>query len=141
MRVLVTGVDAAGNSCVLRDQEPGFEEVAPGLAVFGIFATRESPPPQSPPGRGELVDLGVLPGMSSWSLWRFEPNGEYPMHHTDTLDFDIVLEGSVDLLLDDGPHRLGPGDCVVVTGVDHSWRAGDEGCVISGVAFGSARAS
>src|SRR5687767_13471296 len=90
---------------------------------------------------GELVDLGVMPGMCSWVLWRFEAGGEYPMHHTDTLDFDVVLGGSVELLLDDGPHLLRPGDCVVMTGVDHSWRAGGQGCLISGVAFGSERTS
>ena len=59
------------------------------------------------------------------------------MHHTDTVDFDLVLEGTVELLLDDGAHLLSSGDHAVVTGVDHAWRAGSEGCVLSAVALGS----
>jgi hypothetical protein len=53
------------------------------------------------------------------------------MHQTDTLDFDLVVAGSMDLVLDDGPHHLGVNDCVVVTGVDHAWRAGPDGCTLS----------
>lgn len=141
MRVVVAGVGADGRSSVLRDGEALFEEVAPGLGAFGLFATSDTPPPARPPGRGELVNLGVAPGLCSWVLWRFEPGADYPMHHTDTLDFDVILEGSVDLFLDDGVHPLLPGDCVVVQGVDHSWRAGAQGCVISGLAVGTARKS
>jgi hypothetical protein len=59
------------------------------------------------------------------------------MHHTDTLDFDIVLAGSVELLLDDGAHPLGPGDCVVVSGVDHAWSTGSDGCSLSIVTVGT----
>jgi quercetin dioxygenase-like cupin family protein len=137
VRVLVAGVDSNGASCVVRGAEPTFEDLVPGLAAFGIFATSENPPPPRPPGRGELVELGIMPGLVGWTLWRFDADGEYPVHHTDTVDFDIVLEGSVELLLDDGAHSLRTGDCVVVQGVDHAWRAGPEGCVISGVAIGS----
>ena len=139
MRYVIAGVDEGGKSCATTDAAARFAEVAPGLAAAGVFATSHSPPPARPPGAGELVDLGVEPGLCNWVLWRFEPGSEYPMHHTDTVDFDVIIKGSVDLVLDDGPHRLQRGDCAVVLGVDHSWRAGDEGCVISGIALGSAR--
>ena len=52
------------------------------------------------------------------------PNSETPMHHTDTLDLQTVLSGSVDLVLDDGAHRVEHGDLVVLTGVDHAWKTG-----------------
>ena len=61
------------------------------------------------------------------------------MHHTDTIDYDIVLAGSVELILDDGAHLLGPGDCVVITGVDHAWRAGPDGVILSVALIGSTR--
>jgi uncharacterized cupin superfamily protein len=48
------------------------------------------------------------------------------MHHSDSVDFSIVLEGTVDLILDDGTHRLGPGDGVVMNGVDHAWATHEE---------------
>jgi uncharacterized cupin superfamily protein len=53
------------------------------------------------------------------------------IHHTDSLDFDVVLEGSVDLVLEDGAHRLGPGDGAVIRGVDHGWETHQEGCRMS----------
>ena len=65
------------------------------------------------------------------------PGSEAPMHHTDTLDLQTVLSGSVELLLDDGAHRLEQGDLVVLTGVDHAWRAGPDGCRLSAVLVGT----
>ena len=66
-----------------------------------------------------MVDHRVPPGVATHT------------HHTDSMDFDVVLEGSVLLVLDDGPHRLEAGDGVVLTGVDHHWRAEEEGCRMS----------
>jgi len=66
------------------------------------------------------------------------PDGEESgMHHTDTVDVDTVLEGSIDLLLDDGPHHLDVGDTAIVAGVDHGWRAGPAGATLSIVVFGT----
>lgn len=138
MRCFIVGSDDAGRSCVLEEREVSFGEIAPGLSVHGIYKIRESPPAARPAGRAELVDLGVEPGQCSWALWRFEPGGEAGMHQTDTVDFDVVLEGTVELILDDGTHPLGSGDCVVMTGVDHGWRAGPKGCLLSATALGSA---
>jgi uncharacterized cupin superfamily protein len=59
------------------------------------------------------------------------------MHQTNTVDFDIVVAGSVELILDDGTHLLETGDCAVITGVDHAWRAGSSGCTVSAVAVGT----
>jgi hypothetical protein len=71
--------------------------------------------------------------VSSW-----EPDSERTtIHHTDTVDLDLVVTGSIDLLLDDGAHHLDTGDCVVITGVDHGWRAGAEGCTLSVVLLGT----
>jgi quercetin dioxygenase-like cupin family protein len=140
MRVIVAGVDPDGRSCVLRDGEVQFDQVAPGLAAFGLFRTFETPPPARPLGHGELVDLGVEAGLCSWNVWRHDPRAEFPMHHTDSLDLDVILEGSVELVLDDGVHPLERGDCLVVQGVDHAWRAGEQGCVMVALNLGSAPA-
>lgn len=44
------------------------------------------------------------------------------MHRTATLDYDVVLEGTVGLELDDGAEvTLGPGDVVVQDGTRHRW--------------------
>jgi mannose-6-phosphate isomerase-like protein (cupin superfamily) len=45
------------------------------------------------------------------------------MHTTDTIDFEVVLEGTVVLELDDGAEvTLRPGDTVVQNGTRHRWR-------------------
>ena len=50
------------------------------------------------------------------------------MHTTDTIDFEVVLDGTVVLELDDGAEvTLNPGDTVVQNGTRHRWKnPGDE---------------
>jgi hypothetical protein len=89
---------------------------------FGMF---EVPPGQrvdtSPPDDLEaaLAELeGALPGLASY----MEPDAP-GMHTTDTIDFEVVLEGEVWLELDDGVEvRLQAGDTVVQNGTRHAWR-------------------
>jgi hypothetical protein len=48
------------------------------------------------------------------------------------------VTGSVDLVLDTGALTLQSGDCAVVTGVDHGWRVGPNGCRLSVIILGAA---
>jgi quercetin dioxygenase-like cupin family protein len=138
MRVLITGVDGHGRSCVLEEMTPSGEAFqSAGITVAVAAQTDSCPPPPRPPGHAELVSLEREPGLARWSFVQFPPRATTPFHHTDTVDFDVVLEGSVDLLLDDGPHRLGPGDGAVVKGVDHGWATHDDGCRMSVVVIGT----
>jgi hypothetical protein len=69
------------------------------------------------------------PGATRWRLVEFGPLLLAPLHRTDTLDYSVVLEGMVDLLLDDGREvRLTAGDGVVIPGLVHGWRTGEAGC-------------
>jgi len=136
MRRIVTGVDASGRSCVV--EETTFPDPADAPVMDVIHQTPTSPPPTRPAGIGEDLDLGVPPGIARWILVQGLPGVEAPMHHTDTIDFDTIISGSVELILHDGPHRLEPGDCVVVTGVDHGWKAGPDGWTASVVLIGTA---
>jgi quercetin dioxygenase-like cupin family protein len=44
------------------------------------------------------------------------------MHRTPTTDYEVVLEGTIGLELDDGTEVvLGPGDVVVQNGTRHRW--------------------
>jgi mannose-6-phosphate isomerase-like protein (cupin superfamily) len=59
-----------------------------------------------------------LPG-----LLRYLDPSDPGMHTTDTIDFEVVLDGTVVLELDDGAEAtLGPGDTVVQNGTRHRWR-------------------
>lgn len=137
MRTLIAGVDADGRSCVVSHDDVALDRLAPGFAMAVPFATISSPPPAGPGGSAPLIDQGIAPGLARWMVVELGPDSETPMHHTDTLDLQTVLSGSVDLVLDDGTHRLEEGDLVVLTGVDHAWRGGPEGCRLSAVLIGT----
>ena len=43
------------------------------------------------------------------------------MHRTRTLDYALVLEGEIDMLLDDGEIHLKAGDVLIQQGTNHAW--------------------
>lgn len=132
MRVLITGIDEQGRSHVVEERKPtGTAFESAGITVTPAAATESSPPPPRPPGRGHLVAVGAEPGTARWNFIEFPAGSRTELHHTDSVDYDVVLEGSVNLLLDDGPHRLDAGDAVVVNGVDHGWQTEESGCRMS----------
>lgn len=137
MRTLITGVDADGKSCVVSEDELALDQLAPGFAMGIPYATAASPPPARPIGTAPLIDQGIAAGIARWMVVELGPGSETPMHHTDTLDLQTVLSGGVELVLDDGAHPLEQGDLVVLTGVDHAWRAGSEGCLLTAVLIGT----
>jgi mannose-6-phosphate isomerase-like protein (cupin superfamily) len=60
--------------------------------------------------------------MGGAAAGRAAPDAPHPlMHQTGTVDYGIVLEGEVWLVVDDGEVRLGPGDVVVQRGTNHAW--------------------
>lgn len=140
-RFLVTGVDAAGRSCVARNDEIALRGGAglDGISYSMMYATPTFPSISTGGGRAaDAFDLGVSAGAMDWKVIDYAPGMEFSIHHTDTVDFDIVLTGSIELILDDGVHPHVAGGSVVVTGVDHAWRAGTEGCRVSIISLGIA---
>ena len=88
---------------------------------FGMFTL----PPQShsvgpQPANSEAAARELeekLPGLAKY----MEPDAP-GMHTTDTIDFEVVLDGEVWLELDDGKQvHLKPGDTVVQNGTRHAW--------------------
>jgi quercetin dioxygenase-like cupin family protein len=56
-------------------------------------------------------------GNSSW-----KPGAAHPMmHRTQTIDYGIVIEGEIYLVLDDSETLLKPGDIVIQRGTNHAW--------------------
>lgn len=52
----------------------------------------------------------------------FEKGGRHPfMHRTESLDYAVVLEGEVTMLLDDQDVLLKAGDVVIQRGTNHAW--------------------
>ena len=49
-------------------------------------------------------------------------NARHPfMHRTDTVDYAIILEGEITMLLDESEYLLKAGDVVVQRGTNHAW--------------------
>lgn len=88
---------------------------------FGLFSV---PPdttaaPSDVDSAAGLADAEAkLPG-----LVRYLDPSDRGMHTTDTIDFEVVLEGTIVLELADGAEvTLRPGDTVVQNGTRHRWR-------------------
>ena len=139
MRRLVAARDSGGRSFAREVGPVDFEgRAGTDFAVATLYAAAAGElATQWATGVGEAVDLAVAPGSVRWIVVRYVPDQAFPMHHTETTDLDVVLEGTIELGLDDGTHHLRTGDCVVIEGVDHSWRAGPEGCVLSVMSIGT----
>ncbi|HEX3545601.1 MAG TPA: cupin domain-containing protein [Mycobacterium sp.] len=87
----------------------GMFTVPPALAAIDqAFLTAEE----------ALADLETkLPGLVQY----MDPS-DPGMHTTDTIDFEVVLDGTVVLELDDGAQvTLSPGDTVIQNGTRHRW--------------------
>ena len=64
----------------------------------------------SPPANGTIIRMVDMP-----------PGHRSAMHRTRTIDYGIVLQGQVYLVLDDSETFLQPGDIVVQRGTNHAW--------------------
>lgn len=61
------------------------------------------------------------------------------MHRSDTIDFEVIVSGKIDIVLEGGARRtLHPGSCLVMGGVMHAWEnIYDEPCIYSVVVLGA----
>ncbi|KAB5540296.1 putative acyl esterase [Coniochaeta sp. 2T2.1] len=65
----------------------------------------------------------VIPGGTVCRSVDFPPGYTSPMHRTVSIDFGVVIEGEVELVLDSSETRLlKPGDVAVQRGTNHAWR-------------------
>jgi quercetin dioxygenase-like cupin family protein len=125
-RRIVTGHDAGGRGRIVSDgPAPASRTVPDGSAFHDMWLTGSSPAPiastePEPIGRGEV--LGPPSEGTRVRIVDMPPGARSPMHRTESVDYGVVLEGEVTLVLDDGSTtRVGAGDLVVQRGTDHAW--------------------
>jgi quercetin dioxygenase-like cupin family protein len=125
LRRIVTGHDAAGRAVVTADSLLEGALNPSGTSLLTLVWTTATAPvnnDDAADGRDRAVGL-TLPGGSVLRVVEMAPNSRSPMHRTSSLDYGIVLSGSVELELDDGAVTLvEPGDIVVQRGTIHAWR-------------------
>jgi mannose-6-phosphate isomerase-like protein (cupin superfamily) len=131
-RRVVTGHDSLGKSVVLSDGAPPQRHSMHGAGVgadfhemwsdartvpeltSGVAAEPNERPFTIMPAAGHL--LRIL------DVYPLERGGKRTvMHRTRTLDYVVVIEGELVLILDDSEVILKPGDVVVQRGTDHAW--------------------
>jgi quercetin dioxygenase-like cupin family protein len=124
-RRVVTGHDELGVSVFAADGPVPEARVAPDGALFyEIWSTAAVPAPIAaaepdpalaalsvpPPPNGTKIRINELP-----------PGVVSPVHRTQSVDYGIVLDGEVVLVLDDSETVLRAGDVVVQRGTSHRW--------------------
>lgn len=151
VRRVVTGHHADGRSTVVFDgPAPNVKQRQAGNGSTLVWVTEESPAAVAgvadraareigvpPPRRGTIFRVAEFPpgvggevrdnatvlrdfGIGA-DVARGHPPRHPAIHRTRSLDYVIVLEGEIDLLLDDGEVRLAAGDVVVQRGTNHAW--------------------
>jgi naringenin degradation protein FdeH len=126
-RRIVTGHAADGRSVVLSDEPtPASQTIATGVTFHPIWSTTGSPAPirASEAAEPTARALSVTPDAQGTIVHVIDmpPGSSAPVHRTSTIDYGIVLEGEIDLELDDGSRtRLRSGDVVVQRGTAHAW--------------------
>ena len=128
-RRVVTGLDPAGRSAVIID---GPVPVLADISAALVWQSKVQPADNS--GNADTAEpytVSMLhnPG-STFAICTFPPGSHEHMHATDTIDYLVILSGTVTLVTEKGAAELGPGDLVVDRGVFHGWRnLSDTPCV------------
>ena len=131
-RRIVTGHDATGRSVVLSDGIPPQHHPMHGRAVgadfFEIWNTAAQVPQLTATEAREPNERAFTIMPASGHLLRiidiYPPqNGgkRTVMHRTKTLDYAVVIEGEVVLVLEDNEVTLRASDVVVQRGTNHAW--------------------
>jgi quercetin dioxygenase-like cupin family protein len=125
-RRIVTGHDSAGRGRIVSDgPAPASRRVPDGASFHDIWVTTTSPAQiaaseAEPTRAGEL--LGPPAAGTRVRIVDMPPGAHSPMHRTESVDYGVVLEGEITLVLDDGSATtVGPGELVVQRGTDHAW--------------------
>ncbi|MGN8027643.1 cupin domain-containing protein [Microbacterium sp. 22242] len=143
-RRIVTGHDGSGASVVVSDAPVPVSRELPedGVAFHEVWVTHASPAaigagPEDPtagsltvppPARGTRIRINeFLPGhLDARRL-------QSPVHRTESIDYGVVLDGEITLVLDDGEVTARAGDVIVQRGTDHAWA--NRGDTVARVAF------
>lgn len=129
----LTGHDEATGKAIVHASRPGtWTSLDSNEMGFNVIYTTSS----FPPSVNNDVDikthdtllsdqkLGLVnPGGTVCRMVDFAPGYTCLMHRTQSLDYGIVLEGDIDMVLDSGEtKRMGRGDVAVQRATMHAWR-------------------
>jgi mannose-6-phosphate isomerase-like protein (cupin superfamily) len=149
-QLIVLGVDDQGRSCVVEKSGLDRQAVAPGASVTraNLATIEKVPPPPVPVGLSRFRPNVLEPGQVTWSVIDHPPRdpdiappAAPDMHWRDVVDFLFVVQGSGTLTLGVGSEAVKAGDCIVMAGSDHGFRADAGGCQLMSFAIGATPAA
>lgn len=124
-RRVVTGHNHDGLAVVQSDNHYPGEPISLGGAEFALLWTTATLPADNndaTDGREREAGLTIHKG-SVIRVVDFLPGGGSPFHRTNSIDFGIVLDGEIELELDDGSKTIvGPHSVIIQRGTNHKWR-------------------
>ncbi|KVW89284.1 hypothetical protein WL00_11380 [Burkholderia cepacia] len=78
-----------------------------------------------PPFDPQLESMSSAEVQRAWGMEHSARVGHPPrhpfIHRTRTIDYIVILEGEIDMLLDDGEVHLQSGDTLIQRGTNHAW--------------------
>jgi quercetin dioxygenase-like cupin family protein len=122
---LVTGHDAQGRAVFKSEDVTPTRMIPSGDAAFLLVWTTETvPADNNDESDGRHRDAGLTPNHGSViRIVDMLPHQQSPMHRTNSIDYGIVLEGEIELELDDGAQRtVRQGGIIIQLGTNHLWR-------------------
>ena len=125
VRRIVTGHNASGRAVVIADGVIDSIPIPSGDTLLTlVWTTASAPVDNDDPADGRERAVGLtLPGGSVLRVVEMMPGTRSAMHRTNSLDYGIVLSGTIELELDDGAvTRLEPGSIIIQRGTMHAWR-------------------
>ena len=127
IRRVVTGHDRNNVAKVfIDDNATNAKFPQPGLVSTMMWCT-DGAPAKIP--IGEKVEdmgariLGTAPPAKGtrFAVIDFPPNNHPHMHRTETVDYVIVIEGEIEMDMDDSTVKLKAGDIMIQRGTNHAW--------------------
>jgi quercetin dioxygenase-like cupin family protein len=125
VRRVVTGHDGQKKAKIIHDSIATNVSQRPNAASTTIWCT-DSVPVELPLSGGDelgdrLINSGTPPNGTRLMVMDLFPGCHGALHRTDTLDYVIVLEGEVEMLLDESSVTLRAGDILIQQGTIHAW--------------------
>jgi quercetin dioxygenase-like cupin family protein len=132
---VVTGHDSGGRAVFKSEDVTPTRMIPTGDAAFLLVWTTETVPADNndeTDGRDREAGLTLNQG-SVIRIVDMLPGKQSPMHRTNSIDYGIVLEGEIELELDESAKRtVRQGGIIVQRGTNHLWRnTSDKVCRIA----------
>jgi quercetin dioxygenase-like cupin family protein len=130
----ITTHDEKGESTFVPEESvpsvTPWKEIAPGAFQAVPYGTTTSPAKMTNDAdlkaykAGQIVPSEVVtPYGTNVRMYDFAPGYETALHRTYSIDYGIVIHGTIEGVMDGGEVRVGkPGDVFIQRGTNHLWR-------------------